>query len=136
MYQTVKKIAAHLMIAVSLMSVPAAAGAQQDENRPQDREIRQTVRFAKGKSSIIIKKQIRRGTSHTYILKARRGQRMQVVLTTRGQTSFTVYSPTEGAIEDADGVKDWVGDLTETGNYEISIGTDNTANYTLEIAIK
>ncbi|MDQ3179812.1 MAG: hypothetical protein M3Q33_04755, partial [Acidobacteriota bacterium] len=71
-----------------------------------------------------------------YILKARAGQRMQVVLTTRGRTSFTVYSPTEGIIEDADGVKDWIGDLTATGEYEITVGTDNTANYTLEVAIK
>lgn len=61
---------------------------------------------------------------------------MQVVLTTRGETSFTVYSPTEGIMEDADGVKSWRGDLTESGEYQITVGTDNTANYTLEVAVK
>ena len=60
---------------------------------------------------------------------------MQVVLTTRGETSFTVYSPS-GIIDEADGVKDWRGDLTESGEYQITIGTDTTANYTLEVAIK
>lgn len=134
MYQTIKKFTASIMILVLLFAVTTTA--RETENQLQDRDIRQTIRFARGKHSTIISKQIRRGTSHTYILKARGGQRMQVVLTTRGRTSFTVYSPTEGIIEDADGVKNWVGDLTESGVYEITVGTDSTTNYTLEVAIK
>jgi len=104
-----------------LLSAVTTTTARETENYSQDRDIRQTIWFARGKHSAIISKQIRRGTSHTYILKARSGQRMQVVLTTRGRTSFTVYSPTEGIIQDADGVKNWVSDLTETGVFEITV---------------
>lgn len=134
MYRTIKKITAGLMILTAMLGVPAVGNSQ--DNRPQDREIRQEIRFARGRSSAIIRKQIRRGISHTYTLRAKEGQRMQVVLTTRGETSFTVYSPTEGIMEDADGVKNWRGDLTESGEYQITVGTDNTANYTLEVAVK
>jgi hypothetical protein len=132
MYQKIKKFAVYLMILTAILSVPTIGTSQ---NRAQDKEIRQEIRFARGTHSKIIRKQIRRGTSHTYTLRAKRGQRMQVVLTTRGETSFTVYSPS-GVIDEADGVMDWVGDLTESGEYQITIGTDITANYTLEVAVK
>ncbi len=132
MYQTIKKFTAYLMILTAILSVPAVGNSQ---NRAQDREIRQEIRFARGTHSKIIRKQIRRGVSHTYTLRAKRGQRMQIVLTTRGETSFTIYSPS-GVIDEADGVKDWVGNLSESGEYQITIGTDNTANYTLEVAVK
>ncbi len=120
------------MILTAILSVPTISNSQ---NRAQDREIRQEIRFARGSNSKIIKKQIRRGFSHTYTLRAKRGQRMQVVLTTRGETSFTVYSPS-GVIDEADGVKNGRGDLDESGEYQITIGTDTTTNYTLEVAIK
>ncbi len=132
MYQTIKKITAYLMILTAIIGVPTIGKSQ---TRGQDREIRQEIRFVRGANSKIIKKQIRRGTSHTYTLRAKSGQRMQVVLTTRGETSFTVYSPS-GIVEDGDGVQNWRGDLTESGEYQITIGTDTTSNYTLEVAIK
>lgn len=132
MRQTIKKISAYLMILTAVLSVPVIGNSQ---TRVQDREVRQEIRFARGAHSKIIKKQIRRGVSHTYTLRAKRGQRMQVVLTTRGETSFTVYSPS-GIVDEADGVKNWRGDLTESGEYQITIGTDSTTNYTLEVAIK
>lgn len=132
MRQTIKKISAYLMILTAVLSVSVIGNSQ---TRVQDREVRQEIRFARGAHSKIIKKQIRRGVSHTYTLRAKRGQRMQVVLTTRGETSFTVYSPS-GIVDEADGVKNWRGDLTESGEYQITIGTDSTTNYTLEVAIK
>jgi hypothetical protein len=58
-----------------------------------------------------------------------------VMLKTGKQTSFSIYSP-EGIIEDADGTKNWSGSLKQPGEYLISIGTDKTASYTLEIYIK
>lgn len=106
------------------------------QERPQDEEIIHSVRFKKGKSGTVIKKQIPLGTSHVYTLEANEGQNMKVILITGNKTSMTVYSPTEGIIEGADGVKRWNGTLTESGEYQITIGTDKTANYTLEIYIK
>lgn len=110
-----------------------AANAQ---NRPIDKTVRHEIRFARGKSSAVIRKQIPYGTTHLYALTAREGQTMTVVLTTGKQTSFTVFSPSTGIIEGADGETLWRGMLDETGEYLISIGTDKTANYTLEIYIK
>ena len=106
------------------------------QERAQDKEIQYSVRFKKGKSGTVIKKQIPLGTSHVYTLRANQGQNMKVVLTTGNKTSMTIYSPSEGIIEDADGVKRWNGSLNETGEYQITVGTDKTADYILEIFIK
>jgi hypothetical protein len=104
--------------------------------RPMDKEVRQTIRFARGKSSAVIKKRIPLGTTHLYTLSAREGQTMTVILTTGNQTSFTIFSPSDQIIEGADGETMWRGMLDESGRYLITIGTDRTANYTLEVYIK
>ncbi|MEZ5343965.1 MAG: hypothetical protein R2681_00285 [Pyrinomonadaceae bacterium] len=119
---------------VTFIGISASGVCAQD--RGPDKEVRFQVKFAKGRSSSTVRKQIRLGTTHLYTLRARRGQNMRVVLTTGNQTSFTVFSPSDGIIEDADGVKRWNGTLSESGEYLISIGTDKTANYTLEISIR
>ena len=107
------------------------------EANAQDRTtINQRVTFKRGSSSAVIKKQVRRGTSHQYRIRASEGQNMTVILTTGKKTSFTVFAPTQGIIEGADGETMWRGMLTETGEYLIVIGTDATANYTLEIFVK
>lgn len=102
-----------------------------------DKEIRQTIRFARGKSSAVINKKIPLGTTHLYTLGASEGQNMTVILTTAGnQTSFTIFSPSGNIIEGADGETMWRGMLDESGKYSISIGTDKTTNYKLEVYIK
>jgi hypothetical protein len=104
--------------------------------RPMDKEVRQTIRFARGKSSAVISKRIPLGTSHLYTLRARAGQTMTVILKTGNRTSFTIFSPSDQIMEGADGETMWRGMLDETGTYKISIGTDRTANYRLEVYIK
>lgn len=105
--------------------------------RPMDKEVRQTIRFARGKSSAVISKRIPLGETHLYTLSASEGQNMTVILTTAGnQTSFTIFSPSDQIIEGADGETMWRGMLDESGRYLISIGTDKTTNYKLEVYIK
>ena len=111
---------------------PCEANAQ----RQMDKEIRQTIRFSRGSDSAVIKKRISVGYTHLYSLRAREGQTMTVILTTGSRTSFTIYSPTDGIIEGADGETMWRGMLNEAGEYLIAIGTDETTNYTLEVYIK
>lgn len=107
------------------------------QDRPQDRTtVDQKIVFKRGANSAVIKKQIRLGMSHQYRIRAREGQNMTVILKTGKQTSFTVYAPTEGIIEGADGETKWRGMVNESGEYLIVIGTDATANYTLEVSIK
>ena len=107
-----------------------------DAQRPMDKEVRQTIRFARGKSSAVIRKRIPLGTTHLYTLRAREGQTMTVILNTGNQTSFTIFSPSDQILEGADGETMWRGMLDESGTYLITIGTDRTANYTLEVYIK
>ena len=122
MSRSVHNLLAYSMLTAVLFAVPVFAG-NLDPPREQDRvAVDQTIR-------------LRRGATHWYRVRARQGQRMQLVLTTRGKTSFTISARNTGVLEEANGVKSFVGDLPETGEYLIVIGTDNTASYTLEVAI-
>jgi len=113
--------------------VTATAAAQ---CRGTDRIIPKQVRFPRGRTTAVIKDTIRLCTGHEYRLRARAGQTMTVHLATGNRTSFTVHTPAGDAPEGADGAKDWSGELTETGDFTISIGTDATAAYTLEVTIR
>jgi hypothetical protein len=110
---------------------PAAA-----QCRTTDRNIPKQVRFARGRTTAVIKDTVRLCTAHEYYLRATGGQTMTVHLATGKRTSFSVYAPTGDIIEGADGVKDWEGSLPETGQYIIHVGTDATAAYTLEVTIR
>lgn len=110
----------------------AAAPAQ---CRVADAAFTKQLKFARGRTTAVVKDTVRLCTSHEYVLRARAGQTMSVHIATGKKTSFTVQSPS-GTIEDADGVKDWSGELPETGDYIIIIGTDATARYTLEVTIR
>jgi len=114
----------------------AAAGAPSAAQcRGTDRAITRQVNFARGRTTAVIKNTVRLCTSHEWVLRARQGQTMSVHLATGKKTSFTLQSPS-GTIEDADGVKDWSGELPETGEYVIIVGTDATVAYTLEVTIR
>jgi hypothetical protein len=114
----------------------APAGARAfAQCRGTDRAITRRVDFARGRTTTVVKNTVRLCTSHEWVLRARAGQTMSVHLATGKRTSFTLQSPS-GTIEDADGVKDWSGELPETGEYTIVVGTDATAAYTLEVTIR
>ena len=104
--------------------------------RGTDRNVPKQLRFARGRTTAVVKETVRLCTAHEYYLRATGGQTMTVHLATGNKTSFSVYAPTGDIIEDADGVKDWSGSLPETGKYIIHIGTDATAAYTLEVTIR
>jgi hypothetical protein len=116
----------------SLLGAPVAAF----QCRGTDRNIQKQVRFARGRTTAVIKDTVRLCTAHEYYLRATGGQTMTVHLATGKQTSFSIYAPTGDIIEGADGVKDWSGSLPETGQYIIHVGTDATAAYTLEVTIR
>lgn len=124
-----------ICLALVLVSLTSFQTAEAQDNRPQDKEIRQKIQFARGKNSTVIRKQIKLGTSHVYTLKANEGQTLTVNLKTGNKTSLSIYAPVNGIIEDADGIKKWSGALNESGEYTIIVGTDATVNYVLEISI-
>lgn len=127
MIQTIKKITAYALLLTTLLTTQSFA---------QDRvTVDRQIRFSRGSISSVVSGRIARGTSHIYRVRARAGQEMAVVLKTRGETSFTVSGWSAGILEGADGVRQTVVELPETGEYVIQIGTDETANYTLEVTI-
>jgi len=127
MIQIIKKFAASALILTTLFAGQLLA---------QDRvTIDRQVSFARGASSTVINGRIARGTSHIYRVRARAGQEMAVVLNTGDETSFTISGWNSGILEGADGVRQTVVELPETGEYVIQIGTDATDDYSLEITI-
>ena len=127
MIQTIKKITVFALLFMTLLTTQITA---------QDRvTIDRQVRFARGSSSTVINGRIARGTSHIYRVRARAGQEMAVVLNTGDNTSFTISGWSSGILEGADGVRQTVVELPETGEYVIQIGTDVTDDYSLEITI-
>jgi hypothetical protein len=127
MIQIIKKFAALALILTTLCTAQLLA---------QDRvTVDRQIRFSRGASSATVPGRIARGTSHIYRVRARAGQEMAVVLNTGDDTSFTISGWNSGTLEGADGVRQTVVELPETGEYVIQIGTDVTASYTLEVTI-
>ena len=127
MIQIIKKFGALALILTTLFTTQLLA---------QDRvTVNRQIRFARGASSTVIDGRIARGTTHIYRVRARAGQEMAVVLNTGDDTSFTISGWNSGILEGADGVRQTVVELPETGEYVIQIGTDVTANYSLEVTI-
>jgi len=127
MIQIIKKFAALSLILTTLF-----AGQIFGQDRVT---IDRQVRFSRGSISTVISGRIARGTSHIYRVRARAGQEMAVVLNTGDDTSFTISGWNSGILEGADGVRQTVVELPETGEYVIQIGTDATDDYSLEITI-
>jgi len=101
----------------------------------------QRVRFARGRTTAVLKGAVVRGTQDRYILGARRGQTMIIHITSReNNTVFAILGPDatalNGAEEGADAT-DWTGTLPLNGDYSIWVGpTRGNATYTLEVTIR
>lgn len=129
MLRSIRQFASPALIAVAFLVVPPAA-------RAQDRvALEKTIRFERGSISARVSGKIARGTAHWYHVRARRGQEMAIVLKTGSRTAFTVYGKQSGILEGADGVRQTLVELPESGDFLIEIATDQTAAYTLEVTI-
>jgi hypothetical protein len=132
------------LAATALAAAPSSAFGRASAHAPAaavqcrhaDQTIPKTIRFARGRTTAVIKETVRLCTSHEYRLRARQGQTMSVHLASGKRTSFTLRTPSGDTVPDADGVKDWSGELADNGEYTIVIGTDATAAYTLEVTIR
>lgn len=100
-----------------------------------DTPISKPLKIAKNRNSAVVKDTIRLCTSHVYRFRAEAGQILSVVLTTGEKTGLTLTAPSGERPIDGDRLS-WSGELTESGFYEIVIGTDRTARYALEISIE
>ncbi|HEX8852915.1 MAG TPA: hypothetical protein VF754_05485 [Pyrinomonadaceae bacterium] len=130
-----KSIFVAFLLAAAVLSgtTPFGAGVAAQCKRvdtPRTRELR----FARGRTTAVVKDTIRLCTSHEYRLRARSGQTMSVNLVAGERTGLTLYTP--GGETLVDGGKEWSGELPESGQYVLSVGTDATARYTLEVNIR
>jgi hypothetical protein len=103
--------------------------------------ITKRVRFARGSTTATMKNSVVRGTRDIYLVGARAGQRMTVSITSAERNAvFAIYAPSndtlEGASEDQ-AVKNWSGELPESGDYKIEVGgTRGNATYTLKVTVR
>lgn len=98
------------------------------------------IRFPRGRTTAVLKGALTSAEDVTnYILTARAGQTMTVHVTSpKGNAHFMVtrYGQ-ERALEGANMVKDWSGELPENGDYFIAVvSKQGRATYTLEVTIR
>ncbi len=119
----------------ALTAAPAgAAFAATAQCRGTDRLVEKRIRFARGRTTAVIKDTVRLCTMHEYHFRARAGQKITAHLAAGERTSVTLFTP---AGETAfGGTKDFEGTLPEGGVYSLQVGTDATALYTLEVTIR
>ncbi|MET0645758.1 MAG: hypothetical protein ABW208_04000 [Pyrinomonadaceae bacterium] len=128
-------IAAVGCVSISSGASPAARAASAPAQcRSADRLIQKQIRFARGRTTAVIKDTVRLCTMHEYHFRARAGQKLTAHLATGNRTSMTLFTQNGETV--FDGTKDFEGELPEDGDYSLQIGTDATAAYTLEVTIR
>ena len=124
-----RKLLIIIALALSTLIFASSAGAQ---CRTTDKTVKKPLTLTGGAATV--RDTVRLCTSHVFHFRAAKGQRLNIKLTTGRKTSMTLLPPSGDAL--IDGELAWNGRLTETGEYEVQIGTDATARYTLEILIR
>jgi hypothetical protein len=120
-----------LAVAALLLLTAVSVPAQSDRTR--------RVRFARGRTTTVIKDAVVRGTRDRYILRASRGQTLTVHITSiEDNAVFDIHRL--GSRQTLDGAQetvDWTGELPRNGDYVIVVGgTRGNATYTLEITVR
>jgi hypothetical protein len=122
----IRTLAVAALLLVSAIAVPA----QGDRTR--------RVRFARGRTTTVIKDAVVRGTRDRYILGARRGQTLTVHITSLEDNAvFDIRRVgSRQTLPGAEETVDWSGELPRNGDYVIVVGgTRGNATYTLELTI-
>jgi len=123
-----------LLIGCATVFTPVAANAQKGT------VITKSVRFAKGKSSAVVKGTAQAYTTYAYTLRAKEGQDMTVSLASpNDNVYFTVFSPGGlGALSGEEDLTDWTDTLPKTGTYKIMVFSKSdvgASSFTLKISI-
>ena len=95
------------------------------------------IRFGRGRTTVVLKGTIVRGTDDRYQLRARVGQTMSVHITSvENNADFEIFAPRSG--RSLAGVSnDWSGELPRSGDYTIVVYSERgNAEYTLEVTVR
>jgi hypothetical protein len=130
-----------VVAAIALVSLVAGGIAQSSAQNMSGTVVERRVKFAKGKTSAVLRGRANYGMSYVYHVGAQRGQKMSVRLTSdRGLATFSLIAPDTQTVENGFGVRDWSGDLPQTGDYSIVVvmNEEKAANvpYALEVIIR
>jgi hypothetical protein len=134
MEKRVRKVAASVaLVAVAVCCLAVSASAQAG-GQPK------VVRFERGRTTAVLKASADNAHGYTYTLAAKAGQTMSVhVTSSAGAAIFSITAPS-GAIEGALEVKDWSGQLPDTGSYLIAVWNKKKRGpaipFTIEITIR
>ncbi len=112
----------------------AKCGAKSEETAPTRKSVR--INFATGTNSKTIEQSVIRGERDTYLVGAKRGQRMNLKITSLEKNAeFDVIAPDGKTIKE--GVTTWSSKLPANGDYQIVVGgTRGNASYKLTVEIK
>jgi hypothetical protein len=133
MRRSVLNIVASLVVAVVFICGLALTASAQVGQQPTP------VRFAKGRTTAILKGKADNAHGFTYTLVAKKGQTMTLHVTAPGGAAIFSLTAPGGAVEDALEVKDWEGVLPDTGTYLIAVWNKRKRGvtpYTLELTIR
>lgn len=130
-----------IVTACILLSVCLTLFAQGGGSLGPPRGKTQRVRFARGRTTAVLKGAVVRGTQDRYILGARARQTMIVHITAREKNAvFTILGPDGTALpgtEEGVDATDWTGELPFSGDYSIWVSPSRgNATYTLEVTIR
>ncbi|MEO1377994.1 MAG: hypothetical protein AAFW70_27700 [Cyanobacteria bacterium J06635_10] len=94
------------------------------------------VSFDRGSTSKTIKNAVVRGTRDTYLLGAKKGQQMNLKITSLEKNAvFDVISPNGKSLQQE--ATNWSGKLPKNGDYQVVVGgTRGNASYELTVEIK
>ena len=96
------------------------------------------INFPRGQTGAEVQGTLRRGTSHDYLVRGRRGQGMAVRITCQGNMAFQIIAPSGHYLSEV--TVEWTGPLPQSGDYRINVLPDPTTNrslrYTLEVIVE
>ena len=130
-----------VLTAMALVALLVAGSIQSPAQNMSGTVVERRVKFAKGKTSITLRGKANYGMSYVYNVSARKGQRMSVQLKSdRGLVALSLIAPDARTVENAFLIKDWSGDLAQTGDYSIVVvmNDEKASNvpYSLEVTIR
>ena len=122
---------AALFIAGVLLFSAAAAHAQRGYR------VTKRINFKKGEVSATVSGSIPNSSEgHEYIFRGREGQTLLAKLKSAARDiDFYIETPSGETLDGATGLRNWSGELPETGDYHLYINAGGAARYTLEIQI-
>ncbi|MCI0526178.1 MAG: hypothetical protein L0Y56_01810, partial [Nitrospira sp.] len=134
MIEILKKVSRYTgTFLMCLLIVHSWASAQ------EGKKITRRVKFGPDRTTAVLKGTIKQGGEVEYVLRASKGQTLLAHLTSNTNDAvFSIKGPGGASLMGDDVDTDWSGELTEMGDYRITVGTieSKVSEYTLEVTIK